>query len=246
MQTLEGRTALVTGASGGIGAAIARSLAGAGARVVLAARRLDKLRALSDELPGAQALELDVRDADAVERALADAELDVVVPNAGLARGVAPSYETPAADVDEMVDTNVKGVLNVLRAALPPMIARGHGDVVLLGSVAGYQVYPGGSIYCATKYAVRALYESLRLDAAGKGVRFSTVNPGLVETGFSEVRFRGDAERAAAVYRGFDALTPDDVAEAVQWIVTRPAHVNVGELSLWPTMQASTTVVTRD
>jgi NADP-dependent 3-hydroxy acid dehydrogenase YdfG len=145
-----------------------------------------------------------------------------------------------------MIDTNVKGVLHVLRHALPGMIARGSGDVVLIGSVAGRQVYPGGNVYCATKWAVRALYESLRLDAAGSGVRFTTVDPGMVQTDFSLVRFRGDAERAEAVYRGVTPLSAADVADAVLWAVTRPAHVNVGEIVLWASAQASTTVVRRE
>jgi NADP-dependent 3-hydroxy acid dehydrogenase YdfG len=132
-----------------------------------------------------------------------------------------------------------------VRATLPAMIARGRGDVVVLGSVAGRQVYPGGNVYCATKFAVRALYEALRLDAAGKGVRFTTVDPGLVETEFSLVRFRGDEERAKKTYQGLKCLAPEDVAEAILFALTRPPHVNVGELVLWPTDQASTTVVKR-
>jgi NADP-dependent 3-hydroxy acid dehydrogenase YdfG len=144
-----------------------------------------------------------------------------------------------------MIDTNVKGLLHTVRATLPAMIERGSGDVVLLGSVAGRQVYPGGNVYCATKHAVRALYEALRLDAAGKGIRFTTVDPGLVETEFSVVRFRGDTTRAAKTYAGIDVLTPADVADAILYAVTRPPHVNVGEIVLWPTDQASTTVVKR-
>jgi len=140
----------------------------------------------------------------------------------------------------------VKGVLHAIHAVLPGMIARGRGDVVLLGSVAGRQVYPGGAVYCATKHAVRAIYETLRLDAAGSGVRFTTVDPGMVgETEFSRIRFRGDEARAKAVYQGVDYLKPEDVAEAILWAVTRPARVNVGEIVLWASAQASTTVLTR-
>jgi len=244
--SLRERTALVTGASSGIGAATARALAAAGARVTLSARRRERLEAVARELDGARILPLDVRDAAAVEDALAGGDFDVVVANAGLGRGIEP---LPGGDPDEwaeMLDTNVKGVLHVVRHTLPAMIARGRGDVVLLGSVAGRQVYPGGNVYCASKHAVRALYEALRIDAAGKGVRFTTVDPGMVETEFSLVRFRGDAERAKGAYAGMTPLAPEDVAEAVVWALTRPPHVNVGEIVLWPTDQASTTIVRRE
>ena len=243
--TLAGRTALVTGASAGIGAATARALAGAGAGVTLAARRRSRLESLAAELDGADVLVLDVRDAGAVEAALAGRSFDVVVANAGLGRGVDALFAGDPDEWAEMLDTNVKGLLHVLRHTLPAMIERGRGDVVVLGSVAGRQVYPGGNVYCASKHAVRAIYEALRLDVAGKGVRFTTVDPGMVASEFSLVRFRGDAERAQDVYAGMTPLTPDDVADAIMWAVTRPAHVNVGEIVLWPTDQASTTIVHR-
>jgi len=246
MNTLENKTALVTGASAGIGAATARLLAARGARVTLAARRAERLQAIAAELPGSEVLALDVRDAGAVEAALGERDFDVVVANAGLGRGLGPTTEGDPGDWDEMIDTNVKGLLFVVRYTLPRMLARGSGDLVLLGSVAGRQVYPGGNVYCATKYAVRALYESLRLDAAGSGVRVATVDPAMVETDFSLVRFHGDAEKADAVYRGFKPLGPEDVADAILFALTRPAHVNVGEIVLWPTAQASTTLVSRD
>ena len=245
MQNLNGKTALVTGASAGIGAATARALSGAGARVVLAARRRERLEQIARELDGAEALELDVRDAAAVLAALEGRHFDVVVANAGLALGTGPLQEGDPEDWSVVIDTHVKGVLHVLRAVTPAMAERGDGHVVLLGSVAGRQVYPGGNVYCASKFAVRALYEGLRLDMAGKGVRFTTVDPGLVETEFSVVRYKGDRDRAAKVYADLDALRPEDVADAILWAVTRPKHVNVGELVLWPTDQASTTQVTR-
>jgi 3-hydroxy acid dehydrogenase / malonic semialdehyde reductase len=245
VKELEGRAALVTGASAGIGAATARALAQRGARVLLAARRTDRLDEVARDCPGSRVLELDVRDAQAVARALAGERLDLVVANAGLALGADPLQEGDPAEWSVTIDTNLKGVLNVLHATLPALIERGAGDVVLLGSVAGREVYPGGNVYCATKHALRALYQSLRLDLSGKGLRITTVDPGMVETEFSRVRFRGDGERAAAVYRGFTPLAPADVADAIVWAVTRPAHVNVGELVLWPTDQASTTLVHR-
>lgn len=242
---LDQKLVLVTGSTSGIGAATARRLHAEGARVVLAARRRERLAELVKELPGAEAVELDVRDEARVHSALAGRVFDAVVANAGLGRGLGPLQEGSAADWSEMLDTNVKGLLHTVRATLPAMIARGRGDVVLLGSVAGRQVYPGGNVYCASKFAVRALYEALRLDAAGKGIRFTTVDPGLVETEFSLVRFRGDAERAGRTYQGLQCLRPDDVADAIAFALTRPPHVNIGEIVLWPTDQASTTVVKR-
>jgi NADP-dependent 3-hydroxy acid dehydrogenase YdfG len=242
---LAGRLALVTGASAGIGAAVARALFAAGARPFLVARRRERLEALARELGGAPFAELDVRDADAVARTLGAQTFDIVVNNAGLASGLDPTHTAAAVDVDAMFDTNVKGVLNVIRNTVPSMAARGRGDHVLLGSVAGRQVYPNGGVYCATKHAVRALYEGLRHDAGGKGVRFSTVDPGMVATEFSAVRFKGDEARARKVYEGFEPLQPSDVADAIVFVLTRPPHVNIGEIVLWPTAQVSTTRVER-
>lgn len=243
---LAGRRALVTGASSGIGAACARALVAAGAEPFLLARREERLARLAAELGGCEYAAVDVRDASAIEARLGGASFDLVINNAGLARGTSPLPGIDAMDVDAMLDTNVKGVLNVLRATLPGMLERGRGDHVLLGSVAGRQVYPGGNVYCASKHAVRALYEGLRQDVGGQGVRFTTVDPGMVETEFSDVRFDGDAQKAAAVYAGFEPLSADDVADAILFAVSRPAHVNIGEIVLWPTAQASTTRVTRD
>jgi NADP-dependent 3-hydroxy acid dehydrogenase YdfG len=243
---LRGRRALVTGASSGIGAAIARRFAREGAEVTLAARRRERLEDVQRDCPGAAILPLDVTRPADVARALGERVFDLVVPNAGMALGV---ERLPAGEPDEwsrVIDLNVKGVLNVLHSALPAMARARRGDVVLLGSVAGRQVYPGGAVYCATKHAVRALYEALRLDMAGSGVRFTTVDPGMVTgTEFTRIRMRGDEEKARAVYRGVDPLTPEDVADAVAWAVTRPPHVNVGEIVLWASAQASTTEVTR-
>jgi NADP-dependent 3-hydroxy acid dehydrogenase YdfG len=244
-QDLDGKLALVTGASSGIGRATARALARAGARLVVAARRRARLQELAREFPATELLELDVRDVNALASKLSDRSFDIVVANAGLGRGLGPLQEGDEADWREMLETNVLGLLATVRHTLPAMIARGSGDVVLLGSVAGRQVYPGGNVYCASKHAVRAIYEALRLDSAGKGVRFTTVDPGLVETEFSLVRFKGDAERAGKTYAGLAVLRPEDVADAILFAVTRPAHVNVGEIVLWPTDQASTTVVKR-
>ena len=243
------QTVLVTGASAGIGAATARRFAAQGHRVIAAARSADKLAELVGDLlaehgPGcALALPLDVTDATAHTAAVKilpdDWAPDVAVLNAGLARSLVPVWENTEAEVDEMVDVNVKGVLNGVRAVVPGMLARGRGHVVLLGSTAGHFVYPGGTVYCATKHAVGALALGLKQDLLGTPLRVSLVSPGLVETDFSLVRFGGDRERADAVYADTVALTPDDVAEAVVWVVGQPARVNVQEVLVTPRVQAA-------
>lgn len=245
MTPLQDRLALVTGASAGIGAATARALGRQGARVLLSARRRERLEALAAEISDSSSLPLDVTDSEAVQAGLSGQPVDLAILNAGLARGTEPLQEGDPAEWREVLETNVQGALNVLRAVLPGMIERGRGDVVFLGSVAGRWVYPGGAVYCASKHALAAIYEGARLDAAGSGVRFTTVDPGMVQTEFSEVRFRGDRAAASAVYAGMQPLLPEDVADAILYAVTRPAHVNVGELVLWPTDQASCTTVQR-
>ncbi len=253
---IEGRAVLVTGASSGIGEACARRFAAAGADLVLWARRIERLEALAAELErqhGAvvRFAAVDVRDRAAVFR---EAEAlhehgwvpDVLVNNAGLAVGLSALQEGDPDDWERMIDTNVKGLLYVTRAFLPHMIERGRGHVVNLGSVAGHQVYPKGNVYTATKHAVRALTHALALDLAGTPIRVSSIDPGLVETEFSIVRFKGDRERAASVYRGLQPLTGDDVADAVLYAVNAPPHVNVLELLLLPTAQRSATVVHRE
>jgi 3-hydroxy acid dehydrogenase/malonic semialdehyde reductase len=246
-------TVLITGASAGIGAACARAFAAEGARLVLAARRMERLRELRAELGGAPChlLELDVRDEAAVASAIGAlpeewASIDVLVNNAGLGRGLNKVHESDPAGWDEMVDTNVKGLLYVTRAVVPGMVARGRGHVINLGSVAGHEVYPGGAVYCATKHAVGAITRGLRMDLLGTGVRVSTVDPGMVETEFSIVRFEGDVEKAKNVYRGMTPLTGDDIAETVLWVATRPPHVNIDEIIIKPTDQATATQVHRN
>jgi 3-hydroxy acid dehydrogenase/malonic semialdehyde reductase len=246
---LKNQTVMITGASAGIGAACAESFAREGARLVLAARRLPRLEELAGRLleaHGAEThlIELDVRDREAVDAAVAGlpaewAAIDVLVNNAGLSRGLDKVHEGWHVDWEEMIDTNVKGLLWVSRAVLPGMVARDQGHVINLGSVAGRQVYPGGNVYCATKHAVRALNQGMRIDLLGTRVRVSSVDPGLVETEFSEVRFRGDSERAAKTYRNFPPLTAADVAEAVLFCATRPPHVAVQDLLIMPQDQAA-------
>jgi NADP-dependent 3-hydroxy acid dehydrogenase YdfG len=248
---LDGKIALVTGASAGIGEACARSLAAEGARLVLAARRAERLDALVAELgSAAHAIALDVRDAHAVAAAVEGlpeewAAIDVLVNNAGLGRGLDKLHEGSIDDWEQMVDTNVKGLLYVTRAVVPGMVARGRGHVVNIGSVAGHEVYPGGNVYCATKHAVDAITKGLRMDLVDTPVRVSTVDPGLVETEFSVVRFHGDAARAQKVYEGIEALTGADIADAVVYCVTRPPHVQINEIVITLTNQASALVVHR-
>ena len=248
-------TVLITGASSGIGAACARAFAGEGARLVLTGRRTERLEALAEELREAHGTEchlvaLDVRDAGAVAESLGGlpaewAAVDVLVNNAGLGRGMEKVQEGNPAEWDEVIDTNVKGLLYATRAVTPGMVERGRGHVINIGSVAGHEVYPGGAVYCASKHAVGAITRGLRMDLLGTGVRVSTVDPGMVETEFSIVRFRGDEERARRVYANMDPLTPDDIADAVLWCATRPPHVNIDEIILKPTDQASATLVHR-
>jgi 3-hydroxy acid dehydrogenase / malonic semialdehyde reductase len=246
VESAANRKALVTGASSGIGAATARILAEAGAEVVLVARRKELLAEVAKDCPGSRTIQLDLRDSRSTEKELAGLEVDLLVANAGLSIGMEKLPDGRPDDWAAALDTNVKGVLHTIHAVLPGMVARKRGDVVLLGSVAGRQIYPGGAVYCATKHAVRAIYEGLRLDTAGSGLRITTVDPGMVgETEFSQIRFRGDRDRAKAVYAGVDYLKPSDVAEAIVWAVTRPARVNVGEIVMWASAQASTTLLTR-
>jgi len=243
--SLSNRLALVTGASAGIGAASARALSAAGAHVVCCARRTDALEAVVSDCASAEALTLDVTDGAACADALKDRPFDLVLANAGIAIGTASLADGDVSDWSQVIDTNVKGVLNTLRPVIAGMRERGAGHLITLGSVAGRQVYPGGNVYCATKFAVRALYEALRIELVGTGIRITTVDPGMVKTEFSEVRFDGDSEKADALYDGMTPLTPEDVADAILWAATRPQHVDVGEIVLWPTDQASTTLLNR-
>lgn len=245
------RTVLVTGASSGIGQACAERFAAAGARLVLCARRRDRLEELAATLPAdTHVVELDVRDRAAVEAAVEAlpaqwSSIDVLVNNAGLAAGLGPVHEGDPEDWSRMIDTNVTGLLWMTRAVVRGMVAHGSGHVVNIGSIAGHEAYPDGAVYCATKAAVRSITEGLRMDLLGTGIRVSTVDPGMVETEFSLVRFHGDTEAADRVYTGMTPLTAADVAEAVVWVADRPAGVQVAELLLLPTDQATATRVHR-
>jgi len=255
MGKLNGKTVFVTGASSGIGEACARAFAAEGARLLLAARRKSRLDELAPQLLQAGArevhsLELDVRDRAKVEAGIAGLPpewqaIDVLINNAGLSRGLDKLQEGHPEDWDEMIDTNVKGLLYVTRAVVPGMVERGSGHVVNLGSTAGEITYPKGAVYCASKAAERAINDGLRQDVLGTPLRVTSVDPGMVETPFSEVRFRGDKERAAKVYQGVTPLTPHDVADAILWAVTRPAHVNIARISLTPVDQANSLLFNR-
>ncbi len=238
--------ALITGASAGIGAATAEVLAEKKWNLLLTARRKDRLQELSSRLSSqykirCEAVALDVRrqaDVDRLAAEYANQEIDLLINNAGLAKGVDAVFAADTADWDVMIDTNIKGLLYMTRAFLPGMMKRGRGHVVNLGSVAGRWTYPSGAVYCATKFAVRALTEGLRMDLLGSKIRVTNIEPGMVETEFSEVRL-GSWERAKAVYKGLQPLTARDVAETIVWCAERPAHVNIQELVLFPTDQAA-------
>jgi 3-hydroxy acid dehydrogenase / malonic semialdehyde reductase len=240
------RVALVTGASSGFGAAIARRYAGAGVRVVATARRVDRLAALVDEF-GEDLIfvsGLDVRDRAAIEQLVSSlprafAEVDVLVNNAGLALGLEPAQDANLDQWEQMIETNCTGLTYVTRAILPGMVARRRGHVVNMGSIAATFPYPGGNVYGASKAFVHQFSLGLRADLHGTGVRVTCIEPGLVGgSEFSEVRFGGDAERAAALYAGTDPLTPEDIAAAVEWVTFQPEHVNVNLLELMPVSQS--------
>jgi NADP-dependent 3-hydroxy acid dehydrogenase YdfG len=254
MLSVQNQIVLITGASSGIGAACAKVFANAGAKLILAARRLERLQELVElsDTTSVQfhLLQLDVSDRSAVESAISSlppgwSDIDILINNAGLSRGLDKLHEGDIQDWEEMIDTNIKGLLYLTRYVVPGMVSRDRGHVVNIGSIAGHQTYPNGNVYCGTKAAVRAISEGLKQDLLGTPIRVSSVDPGMVETEFSEVRFHGDSDRASKVYQGVTPLTPDDVADVVFFCVTRPSHVNINEVVLMPVDQASATLVNR-
>ncbi len=256
MNTFHQKTVFITGASSGIGAACAHRFAAMGARLLLAARRVGRLHSLQVELmvDGASAvhtLALDVSNRQEVESTLADLpdewkDIDVLINNAGLSRGLEKLHQGNIDDWEQMIDTNVKGLLYVTRAVVPGMVERGSGHVISIGSTAGHVTYPGGAVYCATKAAENRISEGLRIDLLGTPVRVTSIDPGMVETEFSQVRFHGDQDRAAAVYRGLTPLRAADVADAVCWAATRPAHVNISQMLLTSIDQANSLLLHRN
>jgi serine 3-dehydrogenase len=255
MSALTHSIVLITGASSGIGRSCAYKFAEAGAKLILVARRKERLEKLANELKKQFKTDslidtLDVRNRPAVIKFAQKLpvkwqHIDVLINNAGLSRGLQKLYEGKYEDWEEMIDTNVKGLLYVSRSIIPGMVERRKGTIINIGSIAGHEVYPGGNVYCATKHAVDALTKGMRLDLVDTPIRVCTIDPGLVETEFSEVRFHGDKERAKKTYQNMTPLKPEDIADAVFYAATRPSHVQIAELIIMPTSQASTTLVHR-
>lgn len=255
MQSLKNKIVCITGASSGIGAACASEFAKQGCALLLAARRIDRLEALAVGLRSQHGVrvhtaKLDVTNQKEVAQTFTSLPQDwraieVLVNNAGLTRGLTTLHEGAIQDWEEIINTNVKGLLYVTHAVLPGMVKRNSGHVINIGSIAGHQTYPKGNVYCASKFAVTGLTRGLKMDLLGTAVRVSSVDPGLVETEFSEVRFRGDKDRAAKTYAGLTPLRPEDVGEIVVFCATRPDHVNIGEVIVTPTDQAAVAMVHR-
>jgi NADP-dependent 3-hydroxy acid dehydrogenase YdfG len=239
------RTAVVTGASSGIGEQTALRLADEGFNVVLGARRIDRIEEIARQC-GGRGLPLDVTDASSIDQFVAAVDsADVLVNNAGLAAGLDPIADLPDESLTVMFETNVLGLIRVTRALLPKLIASGRGHIVNLGSIAGFEVYPGGAGYTASKHAVRAISRTLRLELLGEPVRITEIAPGLVETEFSAVRFAGDEEKAGKLYEGLIPLTGADIADCIAWAVTRPSHVNIDEVVVRPVAQATARDISR-
>ena len=248
------KTAFITGATSGIGMATAKRLAHEGYRLVLCGRRIERLMQLEQELQiqtNVQTLCFDVRDKDAVEKAINSlpnefTQIDVLINNAGNAHGLDPIQIGNLEDWDAMIDINVKGLLYVSKAIIPKMIAQKSGHIINIGSTAAKEVYPNGNVYCASKHAVDALNQGMRMDLNQYGIRVGGIHPGMVETEFSEVRFKGDKDRASKVYQGFKALQADDIADIIHFVISRPYHVNIADLMVMSTAQASSTIVNKN
>lgn len=248
------KTALITGATSGIGKATANAFAREGINLILCGRREERLDELKKELSKRVAvytLCFDVRDKAAVFEKINGlpekfSKIDILINNAGNAHGLDPIQEGNIDDWDAMLDINVKGLLYISKAIFPKMINQGTGHIINIGSTAGKEVYPNGNVYCASKYAVDALNQGMRIDLNKHGIKVGAVNPGLTQTEFSEVRFKGDSEKAKKVYEGFQALRPEDIADIIRFVVTRPYHVNIADLVVMPTAQANSTTVNKN
>jgi 3-hydroxy acid dehydrogenase/malonic semialdehyde reductase len=255
MASLQGKTVFITGASSGIGRSTAIAFAREGTRLLVCARRLDRLEELREAFVAAGALavhmfQLDVQNRADVEAAIANLpadwrDIDVLVNNAGLSRGLTKIYEDDPQNWEEMIDTNVKGLLYVTRCIVPGMVARGRGHVINLGSTAAYITYANGAVYCASKAAEKSISEGLKIDLMGTPVRVTSVDAGMVQTNFSSIRFRGDEEKAAKVYQNITPLQPEDVADAIVWAASRPAHVNIHTVVMTTIDQANSVVFHR-
>jgi len=248
------KTALITGATSGIGKSTAIRFAVEGFQLILCGRRSERLEQLKDELSVETAvhiLNFDVRNKDEVNEKIGSLpdefrQIDILVNNAGNAHGLDPIQNGSTDDWDAMLDINVKGLLYVSKAIIPGMIERQSGHIINIGSTAGKEVYPNGNVYCASKHAVDAINQGMRIDLNGNGIRVGAVNPGLTETEFSDVRFKGDIDKAENVYKGFQALQPEDIADIIHFVVTRPYHVNIADLTVMPTAQASSTILDKN
>ncbi len=255
MSLLKRKISFITGASSGIGKACAEIFAKEKSNMILTGRRIERLKNLAKKLEKeygikTKCIKLDVRDYNQVQKAINSLEnnwkkIDILINNAGLSRGLDKIQEGKKEDWDEMIDTNIKGLAYISRLILPLMVKRKKGHVINIGSTAGHDVYPAGNVYAATKFAVKALSQSMRLDLLDKAIKVSSVDPGMVETEFSLVRFRGDKKKAAGVYTGLQPLSPKDVAEAVLFCISRPDNVNINKIILTPVAQASSTQVFR-
>ena len=248
------KTILITGATSGIGLACARKFAENGDKLILTGRNADKLKEISDELTAkgtqVRTLKFDVRNRVVAEEMLQELpaewkNIDVLVNNAGLALGLEPEYEGDLDDWETMIDTNIMGLLTMTRLVVPGMVKRNSGHIINIGSVAGDAAYKGGNVYCATKAAVKALSDGLRIDVADTAIRVTNLKPGLVETNFSNIRFHGDTDRAATVYQGITPLTGDDIADVAVYASNAPAHVQIAEVLILATHQASGSVIVR-
>lgn len=248
------QTAFITGATSGIGEATAIIFAKNNIRLILCGRRVDRLQSLQEKLSKlteVTTLNFDVSKRDEVEKAIKSLpkdfqQIDILINNAGNAHGLATIQEGSLDDWDAMLDINVKGLLYVSKAIMPQMTQRNTGFIVNIGSIAGKEVYPNGNVYCASKHAVNALNKAMRIDLNKHNIRVSGIHPGAVETEFSEVRFKGDVEKAKSVYSGYKALQAADIAEIIHFVITRPYHVNIEDLVVYPTAQASATILNKD
>lgn len=250
------KTALITGATSGFGRSIALRLAGLGYNLIITGRRTERLEALTKELLANASIKVlplcfDVRSNDACTKAIQSLpvdfkQIDLLINNAGLAAGASPFQDSDLVDFDQMIDTNVKGLLYITKLIVPGMIQQKSGHIINLSSIAGIEVYPSGSVYCATKHAVNAITKGLRIDLVKYGIKVSSVSPGMAETEFSIIRYHGDEEKAKAVYAGLTPLNAEDIADTVEFIVTRPAHVSINDIQINPSQQANTYIAYRN
>ena len=255
-QRFKNKTVLITGASSGFGAAFAKSFAAEGARLIIIARRYEKLKELENNLIAQFnteiiSLDIDISNYEIVKKSLSTLpEMfsfpDILINNAGMVRGLNSIWETPNDDWNEMIDTNIKGILNISSQIIPKMLIKNSGHIFNIGSVSGHDTYAGGGIYCATKHAVKALTDTLRKELVASPIRVSMISPGMAKTDFSLVRFNGDQTKADKVYENIEALTSEDIAEIVLFMASRPPHVNIADVIVYPTHQASVSILHRN